>query len=302
MLKNFSNTYLSDLPKKDSFWAVVMIAPAFIGTLIFILIPTIASFGISFTRWNLISPPKFVGLDNYVTLFSAPLFYKVVLITITYAFFTVVLGVILPLVLAAALNTKLRGITLLRTAYFLPVITPMVVVGIVWNWIFDPTNGILNYFLLEIGLHKPPLWLFDKDWALVALVIVSVWKNLGYNMVIFLAGLQGVPDSLYEAAEVDGASVINKFFHITLPLLTPTIFFVCIMSTISAFQVFDLIYVMTGGGPENATMVIVYWLFKNAFDYFKVGYASSIAYVLFSFILVLTLIQWKYRKKWVINE
>lgn len=279
-----------------------MIMPALLGTIIFILIPVIGSFTISLSRWNLISPPKFVGFRNYTLLLSDPLFYDVLLTTTIYAIAVVIFSITLPLLLAVALNEKIRCLTLFRTAYFLPVVTPMIVAAIVWSWIFDPNNGILNFSLVKLGITDPPLWLFDNHWALIAIIIVSVWKNLGYNMVIFLAGLQGIPESLYEAASIDGANTIKKLWHITIPMLTPTIFFVCIMSTISSFQVFDLIYLMTDGGPENSTNVIVYWLFKNAFEFFKLGYASSIAYVLFIIILILTLVQWKLRKKWVMFE
>lgn len=299
---NYLNNIKSNILNKDWFWAWVLIMPAFLGTLVFIIIPVIGSFTISLTRWNLISPPKFVGFDNYIQLLSDNLFYDVLLTTIIYAICVVIFSITLPLVLAVALNEKIKGLTAFRTAYFLPVITPMVVAAIVWSWIFDPNNGILNFLLSYLGVNHPPLWLFDSHWALIAIIIVSVWKNLGYNMVIFLAGLQGIPQSLYEAADIDGASTLNKLWHVTIPMLTPTIFFVCIMSTISSFQVFDLIYLMTEGGPENSTMVIVYWLFKNAFEFFKIGYASSIAYVLFIIILILTLIQWKLRKKWVMFE
>lgn len=287
---------------KDSFWAGLMLLPALLGTIIFVLIPVIGSFAISLCRWNLISPPVFVGLDNYLTLLGDKLFYDVLITTTIYAVSVVIFSISIPLILAIALNEKIKGLVLFRTAYFLPVITPMVVAAIVWSWIFDPNNGILNFILKYIGISSPPLWLFDNFWAIIAIIIVSVWKNIGYNMVIFLAGLQNIPESLYEAAEIDGATGLKKMFHITIPMLTPTIFFVCIMSTISSFQVFDLIYLMTGGGPENSTMVIVYWLFKNAFEFFKIGYASSIAYVLFIIILILTLIQWKLRKKWVMFE
>lgn len=291
-----------NLLTKDTFWAGLMILPALLGTFIFILIPVIGSFAISLCRWNLISPPDFVGLDNYITLLSDQLFYDVLITTVIYAIAVVIFSITIPLVLAIALNEKIKGLVLFRTAYFLPVITPMVVAAIVWSWIFDPNNGILNFIIGQAGISNPPLWLFDNFWALVAIIIVSVWKNIGYNMIIFLAGLQAIPDSLYEAAEIDGATGFKKMLYITIPMLTPTIFFVCIMSTISSFQVFDLIYLMTGGGPENSTMVIVYWLFKNAFEFFKIGYASSIAYVLFIIILALTLIQWKLRKKWVMFE
>jgi multiple sugar transport system permease protein len=299
---SYFKTLKSKLLLKDSFWALLMLFPALSGILIFTLIPVIGSFIISMCRWNLISPPVFTGMDNYITLLSDKLFYDVLLTTLIYAISVVILSIIIPLVLAVALNQKIKGLTLFRTSYFLPVITPMIVAAIIWSWIFDPNNGLLNYFLCSIGIENPPLWLFDKDWALPAIIIVSVWKNIGYNMVIFLAGLQGIPCSLYEASDIDGATGIKKLWYVTIPLLTPTIFFVCIMTTISSFQVFDLIYLMTQGGPENSTMVIVYWLFNNAFEFFQVGYASSIAYVLFIIILILTLVQWKLRKKWVMYE
>ncbi|MEW5818989.1 MAG: sugar ABC transporter permease [Cyanobacteriota bacterium] len=299
---NYLNNIRNKLFLKESFWAAIMILPALVGTFFFIIIPVIGSFTISLTRWNLISSPKFVGLDNYIKLLSDQLFYDVLITTFIYAISVVIFSIAIPLILAVALNEKIKCLTAFRTAYFLPVITPMIVAAIVWSWIFDPNNGILNFMLTQIGINSPPLWLFDDKWSLIAIIIVSVWKNIGYNMVIFLAGLQGIPESLYEAAKIDGANTIKKLWHITIPMLTPTIFFVCIMSTISAFQVFDLIYLMTEGGPENSTMVIVYWLFKNAFEFFKLGYASSIAYVLFVIILILTLIQWKLRKKWVMFE
>lgn len=299
---NYWNKLRCKVYSKDFFWAILMILPALLGTLIFTFIPVIGSFIISLTRWNLISPPKFVGIKNYVQLLSDPLFYKVLATTSLYAIVVVLFSILLPIVLAIALNQKIKAPSIFRTAYFLPVVTPMVVVAIIWSWIFDPGNGIFNILLTKIGVLHTPLWLYDSNWALIAIIIVSVWKNLGYYMVIFLAGLQSIPESLYEAAEIDGATGINKHWNITIPMLTPTIFFVCIMSTISSFQVFDLIYLMTDGGPENATMVIVYWLYKNAFEFFKLGYASSIAYVLFVIILLLTLIQWKLRKKWVMYE
>lgn len=299
---NYLTRFKDNILLKDSFWAMLMIAPALFGTIFFIIIPVIGSFSISLTEWDLISTPKFVGLDNYIRLLSDQTFYHVLLITVIYAICTVILGIILPIVLAIALNQKIKGLTYFRTAYFIPVVTPMVVVAIVWSWIFDPNNGLINFFLATFGVYNPPLWLFDQQWALIAIIIVSVWKNIGYNMIIFLANLQSIPESLNEAAIIDGASPLKAHLKITLPMLTPAIFFVSIMNTISAFQIFDLIYLMTQGGPENSTMVIVYWLYKNAFEFFKVGYSSSIAYILFIIILILTLIQWKLRKKWVMNE
>lgn len=283
---------------KESFWALMLILPAFIGTFIFIIMPVFGSFGISLTKWDLISHPRFVGADNYIGLFNDKTFYDVLFNTFYYAFATTIFGIIIPLVVALIIDKKLKGSAFFKTAYFIPFITPMIVSALIWQWIFDPNYGILKWFLLGLDIK----WLYDKHFAMLAIIIVSIWKNIGYNMIIFLAGLQAIPESLNEASEIDGATGIKKFFSITLPLLSPTVFFVSVMTTISSFQVFDLVYLMTGGGPENSTTVMVYWLYKNAFEYFKIGKASAIAYVLFIIILGLTLIQWKTRKKWVLNE
>lgn len=289
----------SKLISKESFWGWAFILPAFIGIFVFILIPVAGSFFISLTRWNLISSPEFIGIDNYIDLFKDASFYYILLNTFYYAFLTTVFGIIIPLILAIALDRKIKGSAFYKSAYFIPYITPMIVVAIVWAWIFDPNNGILNWIF---GLGSSVTWIYDKNLAMISIIIVSIWKNIGYNMVIFLAGLQAIPETLNEAARIDGATGLKKFFKITLPLLSPTIFFVSIMTVIASFQVFDLVYLMTGGGPENSTTVLVYWVYKNAFEYFKVGTASAIAYVLFVIILLLTVIQWKTRKKWVLNE
>ena len=290
---------ISAIFQKESFWAWVFILPAFLGTLIFILIPIVASFSLSFVDWNLISKPKIVGFENYIGLFDDPVFYQVLWNTLYYALVSAIFSIILPLILAVALNGKIKGSGFFKTAYFIPFVTPMIVIGIVWTWIFDPNYGILNWIL---GVGDNIKWLYDKDFAMPALIIVSVWKNIGYNMVIFLAGLQAIPESINEASEIDGATGIKRFFLVTFPLLSPTVFFVSIMTTISSFHVFDLIYLMTEGGPENSTTVMVYWLYKQAFEFFNIGKASAIAYVLFVIILSLTYIQRITRKKWVLNE
>lgn len=290
---------MTAVSQKESFWAWLFILPAFIGTLIFIVIPIFASFGLSFVDWNLISKPEFAGIDNYKELFTDPVFYKVLWNTFYYALVTAVFSIIIPLALSVALNEKIKGSGFFKTAYFIPYVTPMIVIGIVWAWIFDPNYGILNWFL---GVGDNIKWLYDKDFAMPALIIVSVWKNIGYNMIIFLAGLQAIPETINEACKIEGASGLKKFFLVTLPLLSPTVFFVSIMTTITSFQVFDLIYVMTEGGPENSTTVMVYWLFKQAFEFFNIGKASAIAYVLFGIIIGLTSVQWFTRKRWVINE
>ena len=277
--------------------ALIFLLPALLGTLIFIVIPVICSFGLSFVQWDLLNPIKFVGFENYREIFHDGLFYKILGNTIVFALSTSFLGVIIPLILASILNTKIRGSEFFKGAYFLPFITPMVVVGVVWAWIFDPNIGLLNQML-----HLHLNWLYDSKFAMPALIVVSVWKLVGYNMIIFLSSLSAISQSLFEAAKIDGANSFQIFKNVTIPMLSPTIFFVVIITAISSFQVFDLIYLMTQGGPFDSTNVLVYAIYKNAFEYFNVGKASAIAYVLFVIILVLTLIQWSLRKKLVYNE
>lgn len=275
----------------------LFLLPALLGTLIFIIIPVLCSFGLSFVKWDLLNPITFVGLENYKNLFNDKVFYQTLINTIVFAISTSTFGVIIPLILASVLNSKIRGSEFFKTAYFLPFITPMIVIGIVWGWIFDPNIGLLNKLL-----HLHINWLYDVKFAMPALIAVSVWKLIGYNMIIFLSTLSSISQSLFEAAKIDGANSLQTFRHVTVPMLSPTIFFVVIITTISSFQVFDLIYLMTQGGPFNSTNVLVYSIYQNAFEYFNVGKASAIAYVLFAIILVLTLLQWKFRKKIVYNE
>lgn len=277
--------------------AWIFVFPALLGMLIFIIIPIFFSFGLSFAKWDLLNPIQFVGLDNYKEIFTKPLFGKILLNTVVFALATSFFGVIIPLILAAIMNSKIRGADFFKTAYFLPFITPMIVIGIVWEWIFDPNIGLLNK-VLQVHIN----WLYDPHWAMPALILVSVWKLIGYNMIIFLSGFSGISNSMFEAAKIDGANPVETFFYVTIPLLSPTIFFVVIITAVSSFQVFDLIYLMTQGGPLDSTNVLVYAIYKNAFEYFNAGKASAIAYVLFVIILVLTLLQWNMRKKLVYNE
>ncbi|MCM1339051.1 MAG: sugar ABC transporter permease [Muribaculaceae bacterium] len=288
---------MEKLQNSQSAAAIIFIMPAILGIFIFIIFPVFCSFGLSFTNWDLLNPIEFVGLANYKLLFKDALFYKILLNTVVFALSTSVFGVIIPLVLASILNSKIRGSEFFKGAYFLPFITPMVVIGIIWAWIFDPNIGLLNQVL---NLHIN--WLYDSRFAMNALIVVSVWKLIGYNMIIFLSSLSAVSQSLFEAAKIDGANSWQTFKNVTVPVLSPTIFFVVIVTAISSFQVFDLIYLMTQGGPFDSTNVLVYAIYKNAFEYFDVGKSCAIAYVLFVIILVLTLIQWSLRKKLVYNE
>ena len=287
----------TELLNNQKFAAWLFVLPAFAGILVFIIIPVICSFGLSFAKWDLINPIVFAGLDNYREIFTEPLFFKILVNTVVFAVSTSVLGVIIPLILACILNSKIRGSEFFKTAYFLPFITPMIVIGIVWEWIFDPNIGLLAN-VLNIHIN----WLYDPNWAMPALIIVSVWKLIGYNMIIFLASLAGISNSMFEAAKIDGANHFQTFKNVTVPLMAPSIFFVIIITAVSSFQIFDLIYIMTQGGPLDSTNVMVYAIYKNAFEYFNIGKASAIAYVLFFIILGLTLIQWHLRKKMVYNE
>ena len=259
--------------------------------------PSVFSFILSFFKWNLISEIKFTGFLNYIDLLTSEDFWLILKNTIVYAVSVTVFATFIPLILASIIKNKILGKEIYKTAYFLPFITPMIVVAMVWQWIFDPNIGIVNY-ILKSNLQ----WLYDSNLAMPVLIFVSVWKLIGYNMIIFISGFSTINEQVYEAAKIDGANSKKIFFSITIPLLSPTIFFVLLITTISSFQVFDLIYLMTQGGPENSTNILVYWLYKNAFEFFNIGKASAIAYILFVFILTLTIIQWKLRKKWVINE
>lgn len=289
---------MNKLSQKDGFWAFIFLLPSVIGILVFNFIPTITSFYLSFTKWNLLGSPKFVGLNNYMSLVEDPLFYKVMGQTLYFVFGTVFFEIIISLFIALGLNSVLNLKTVFRTIYFLPVVSSMVAVAILWNWIFDPAYGFLNYILKIIGID-PIFWLSDPTWAMPSMIIVSVWKNLGYSTVLFLSGLQTLPQDCIEASSVDGANETQTFFKVVLPLLSPTIFLVSIMSFINAFQTFDSVYILTAGGPQNTTNLMVYWLYKNAFEFYNMGRASAIAYVLFLIILTITLFQWYFRKKWV---
>lgn len=268
------------------------VLPSIIGTFIFIIIPIFCSFALSFTDWDLLNGINFVGIKNYKSILTEKVFIQIFMNTIVYALSVTIFAVIIPLVLASILNSKLKLSELFKTAYFIPFITPAVVIAIVWNWIFDPNIGGINT-LFNTHLN----WLFDTRLAMPVLIFVSVWKLIGYNIVLYLTGFTSINKELYDASKIDGAGDIKTFFNITLPLLKPTTYFVTLVTAISSFQVFDLIYVMTEGGPKDATNVIVYSIYKYAFEYFDVGKACALAYVLFFVILILAIMQKKVSKQ-----
>ena len=283
---------------RDSVWAFILLLPNFICFLIFLLIPLVAAFFLSFTEWDLMTPIQWVEFANYIELFKDETFLKSLWATIYFTVGTVPLGIIISLFLAVALDQAIKGLKIYRAAFFLPVISSMVAVSLVWMWIYNPEYGLFNYFLSMIGIEGPR-WLSSVTWAMPAVIITSIWKGLGFNMLLFLAGLQGIPKSYYEAADIDGARWFSKFYYVTIPLLFNTTIFVIVISLINSFQGFDSVYLMTSGGPARTTSVLVYYLYQNAFRYFRMGYASAIAYVLFSLMLFLTLIllYWFQKKK-----
>lgn len=265
---------------------LLFVLPALAGTFIFIIIPIFCSFLLSFTNWDLLNEITFAGFDNYKAVLSEPEFLQILINTFVYAISTTFFAVIIPLFIASALNTKIRGSEVYKTIYFLPFITPAVVIAIVWSWIFDPNIGLVN------TLFKTHLtWLFDTRLAMPVLIFVSVWKLIGYNVVLFLTGFSTINQNVYEAAKIDGAGENEIFWNITVPLLKPTIYFVTLVTAISSFQIFDLIYVMTSGGPDNSTNVIVYSVYKYAFEYFDIGKSCALAYILFVIIFILAALQ-----------
>lgn len=277
---------------KNSNYGVYFVLPAVLGIFIFIIIPIICSFALSFMDWDLLNEIKFVGFDNYKAVLTEPVFKQILINTVVFALSVTIFAVTIPLIIADILNTKLRGAEWFKTIYFIPFITPAVVIAIVWSWIFDPNIGGINMLLgTKLG------WLFDTKLAMPILIFVSVWKLIGYNVVLFLTGFSTIPSNLYEAAKIDGANGKERFVNITLPLLKPTIYFVTLVTAISSFQVFDLIYVMTSGGPQDSTNVIVYSIYKYAFEYFDIGKSCALAYILFFVIFVLAMLQRKLKNK-----
>ncbi|KQL54284.1 ABC transporter permease [Heyndrickxia shackletonii] len=287
-------------------WGLILVSPYLIHLIVFVVGPLIASLYFSLSKYDMLNPPKWVGLENYQKLFHEPLFYKSLWNTIYFAILFVPVQTFLALVLAVALNQKLKALKLYRMAHFIPVISSWTVIMYVADAIFNPRFGMANSFLLKLGL-EPQRWFNDEHLVIPLLVLVAVWKGVGYIMIIYLAGLQSVPNELYEAAEMDGAGTIRKFTSITIPLISPTTFLVIVLSTITTFQAFEQIYVMTGGaadissagGPNNSSLVLMLYLYREGFSFMHMGYASAIAWVLFIILFTLTIIQLRIQKKWV---
>lgn len=268
--------------------------PAFSIIMVFQIFPIFYALQLSFFRWDMLTNKVFIGFSNYINLLKEKEFWKSVLVTLYYVGVSIPLGLGLALFIAVLLNNKIKALGVYRTAFFLPYITSTAAVALVWLWIYNSKEyGLLNYLLGLVGI-SPIKWLEDPNWAMPAIILMLIWKNLGFNVIIFLTRLQSIDKSYYEAGSIDGANAFQKFMYITWPLLKPTTLFLLTMSTIFAFRIFPSIYVMTpNGGPNGTTTTIVFYLYKNAYEQFRMGYAASIAYVLFFIILLVTFIQRK---------
>ncbi|WP_353814660.1 carbohydrate ABC transporter permease [Agromyces sp. SYSU T00266] len=277
---------------------LAFLLPSAVPLLLFVLGPMVAAAWISLTEWNLLAPAQWVGLENYANLLTDPETADVFLHTLTYIVGYLPLVYVGGLAIALALNTALRGRTVLRGVYFLPVITSWIVVALVWRWLLNPSNGVVNTVLAWFGIDGPGWWT-DPAWAMPSIILASAWKDLGFVMVILLAGLQAIDPELLDAARVDGAGWWRRLFSVTLPLLSPATFFVIVISLINGFQVFDQVYAMTGGGPGGATQVVVQQIYDLTFRYGKAGEASALSWLLFVVILAVTVIQIRGQRKWV---
>ena len=268
------------------------ISPFILGFLLWFIIPALTAMYLVFHRWNLIAEPRFIGLENIQHLFQDPLLGQSLKATMIFTFVSVPLGLVVSFLLALLINTKIRGIAVFRTIYYLPSIVPAVANAVLWAWIFNTEFGLLNALLRNIGLSKVK-WLQDPDWALPALIFMSLWQ-VGGSMIVFLAGLQGIPDILYEAAEIDGAGRWAKLRRVTIPMMSPIIFFNLVIGLIGTFQVFTIGFLITDGGPQNATLFLVLYIYRNAFEYLDMGYAATVSWLLFFVITGLTLLIFRY--------
>jgi multiple sugar transport system permease protein len=286
----------------------IFILPMLVGLFVFRLGPVVWSFLLSFQKYNPFQGGAWIGLQNYKELLQDKDFHQVFFNTLKFTLMYLPLGVISSLILAVLVNNKLKGIVIFRAIYFLPVISAVAAVGTIWAWLLNPLFGLVNYLIKAVFGIIGPEWLGSPKTALFTLVLVNIWLTMGYAMVIFLAGLQGVPQELLDAAWVDGAGKVKRFFRIVLPLLSPTTFFVIIITIIRSFQIFDLVYIMTApaageggavGGPANSTNVLVISIFLNAFSFYRMGYGAAQAYVLFLMVAFITFFQFRFQKRWV---
>ena len=288
------------MKRREAMWCYIFMAPAILGIVLFSLGPMIASFFLSFNSYDLMSPPEWVGAENFTKLAADPIFLKSLRVTVTYSAVSVPAILVIAFLLALLLNAKIPAMGFFRSAFYLPSVISGVAVAMVWRWMFDGDYGLINEALGFVGIDGPP-WLTDERFALSAVILTSLW-GFGGTLLIYLAGLQGVPPELYEAAQVDGASRFRQHLHVTIPMLSNVTFFNLVMGIIGSLQVFAEPFVLTGGKPNNSTLLLPLYLYQNAFTYLKMGYASAIAWVTFAMILLLTLIVFKSLPFWVHTE
>lgn len=283
-------------------WSLLFVTPPVLGFLIFGLAPLLTSFGLSFMSWDMLTPAEFIGLDNFSKMLDDEKFYKSLFNTLV-LLVGIPLGMICALTLAVMMNRSLKGISIFRTIYYIPVISPIMALSLLWQWMLNYDYGIINEFIWKIFGVQGPNWLGDPNWVKPSFILMGLWSGVGGTMVLYLAGLQAISSTYYEAAEVDGATRWHQFKHITLPLLSPIHFFVVVMGVIGTFQSFSQMYIMAvDGGPEYSGATIVFYIFQEAFRYFNMGYASSVAWVLGIIIFIVTLIQFRFSKRWVYQD
>jgi len=292
---------MSPAARREAWAGYLFISPWLIGFVVFVVGPMIASFFISFTRWNIVGDPSWVGIDNYRRILTSdPDFVQALKVTFKYALIYLPLVTVLGLAMAMALNSKLKGVSVFRTMFYLPYVVPGIAATLIWVWILNPRFGLLNTVLGWIGMEGPN-WLGNPNTALYGIIMISLW-GVGGSAIIYLAGLQNIPDHLYEAATVDGASAAQKFRHITIPMLTPVIFFQLIIALIGVFQTFTSSFVATKGGPLKSTFFYMLYIYNKAWESLRMGYASALAWILFVIILVITLLVLRSSAMWVYYE
>lgn len=288
----------SGLRREETISGYLFLLPNFLIFTAFTIFPILFAFYITFTDWDLGHPPRFSGLENYTYMVEDHLFWKAVGNSFYYTFGAVPIGIFIALCLAMLMNRQIPGRIVFRTIYFLPQVTLVVASALIWKWIYHPDLGLINYMLRQIGIQGPQ-WLYSTTWSMPAVIIVCNWMGIAPSALILLAGLQGIPEELLEAAEIDGANSLQRIWNVTLPMLSPALFFVMVISLIGAMQTFAQFYIMTGGGPAFATTPLVLYIYRIAFSWYRMGYASTVAMMLFLIILAFTLLQWKVARTWV---
>ncbi|MFD0588719.1 carbohydrate ABC transporter permease [Paenibacillus sp. GCM10027627] len=286
--------------RKEALFGWLFLGPELIGILLLYVFPVFFSLYLSFSEWNLmggLSSVKFVGLDNFKEMLADEKVHMALRNNLIYTVMTVPIGMILSLILAVIIHNRVYFQSFFKVAFFIPYISSIIAIGAVWSALYHPSEGPINRFLMSVGIQEPPMWLADPDFSLLSIAIIAIWSIVGYIIIIYLAGMTNIPDEMYEAASIDGASSLQKFYKITLPLLAPTTTFLFITLLIGSFKVFDLVAFLTAGGPFNSSTVLVYRIYEEGFQNFRMGYASALSWLLFMIVGVLTLLTWLFQKR-----